>query len=448
MNNDGMHTVLSMPVMSGNSRTSSQSRGQTEEAVFTNPQSVPEVETQRCSGDVTAQTISTIIQRLKGLESQIDNIKNSVITSMELRIDGMKSSLINMIDGMASKTYSEAVQQGQTSINSSSIDEGYVNNTVNSTVMDTSQTLPKTVFTQNVTEDMEHRRGSPAQGIPVRVTNRDMIRERNKEAISQPTANISGISTSRSHNISSAKKTLIIGDSILSPINPRGMISGVQKHSKSGAKVQDIIDDITLYNMKSFRSVVLFVGGNDSSSGADTKLFEDNYDELVSLIKTSNPDCRLYICCISPRRDTNVKMYNACIRRIADHWANHGVTLINESKSFFCGKDGVPTARYYAHDGIHHSNSGTKHLLHTIDSHIHLIDDFDQCVYKPRRTSNGTGSAPGRFQRPSRQFQAGRGIPVGMNRGNGQNNNNNWYRNRRCFACGMTGHVIRDCLNK
>ena len=191
----------------------------------------------------------------------------------------MKSSLINMIDSMALKTYSEAVQQGQTSINSSSIDEGYVNNTVNSTVMDTSQTLPKTVFTQNVKEDMEHRRGSPAQGIPVRVTNRDMIRERNKEAISQPTANISGISTSRSHNISSAKKTPIIGDSILSPINHRGMISGVQKHSKSGAKVQDIIDDITLYNMKSFRSVVLFVGGNDSSSGADTKLFEDNYDE-------------------------------------------------------------------------------------------------------------------------------------------------------------------------
>ena len=112
-----------------------------------------------------------------------------------------------------------------------------------------------------------------------------------------------------------------------------------------------------------------------------------------------------------------MKMYNACIRRIADHWANHGVTLINESSSFICGKDRVPTARYYAHDGIHHSNSGTKRLLHAIDSHIHLIDDFDQCVYKPCRTSNGTGSAPGRFQRPLGQFQAGRGLPVGMNRG-------------------------------
>ena len=120
MNNVGMNTVLSMPVMSGNSGTSFQSRGKTEEAVFTNPQSVPEVETQRCSGDVTAHTISTIIQRLKRLESQIDNMKNSVITSIESRIDGMISSLINMIDSMASKTYSEAVQQGQTTIKSSS----------------------------------------------------------------------------------------------------------------------------------------------------------------------------------------------------------------------------------------------------------------------------------------------------------------------------------------
>ena len=59
-------------------------------------------------------------------------------------------------------------------------------------------------------------------------------------------------------------------------------VTGVQKHSKSGANVKDTIDDITLYNMKSFRSVVLYVGGNDSSSGIDIKLFEEKYDELVS----------------------------------------------------------------------------------------------------------------------------------------------------------------------
>ena len=117
-----------------------------------------------------------------------------------------------------------------------------------------------------------------------------MIRdESRKERSQQMTENASGVPTNGIH-ITSAKKTLIIGDSILNPINPTGMIAGAQKHSKSGAKVRDIIEDTTLYNIKSFSSVVLLIGGNDSSSGTDIKLFKEKYDQLVSLIKTSNPD--------------------------------------------------------------------------------------------------------------------------------------------------------------
>ena len=114
------------------------------------------------------------------------------------------------------------------------------------------------------------------------------------------------------------------------------------------------------------------------------ELFEEKYDQLVSLIKTSNPDCHLYLCFISPRGDTNVKMYNARIGRLADHWVKHGVVLIEESANFYC-KDGIPTARYFAPDGINLSNSGIMRLLHAIDSRIPVIDDFEQCIYKPRR---------------------------------------------------------------
>ena len=227
------------------------------------------------------------------------------------------------------------------------------------------------------------------------------------------------------------------------------MIAGVQKQSKSGAKVRDIIEDITLYNIKSFSSVVLFIGGNDSSSGTDMELFEEKYDQLVSLTKTSNPDCHLYLCFISPSGDTNVKMYNACIGRLANHWVKHGVVLIKESANFFYGKDGIPTPRYFAPDGIHLSNSGIKRLLHAIDSRIPLSDDFDQCIYKPRRIRKPVGSAPGRFQRPSGPATAGRGLLSGGYNGNGKKgNNNNRYAKRQCYACGMTNHVIRDCWNK
>ena len=258
---------------------------------------------------------------------------------------------------------------------------------------------------------MFHKKKSPARGIPVRVTNRSNNSEGAVNGNSQPTANDNNVTINR-QNTTSGKKTLLIGDSILNPVNTRGLITGIQKHSKSGAKVRNIVDDISLYNMKSFKSVVLYIGGNDSSSGTDTKLFEEKYDELVSLVKTSNPECQVYICYISIRGyvyidmlyidtirgDTNVKTYTDCIQRVAEHWANHGVTLISESVNYFYGRDGEPTTRYYGNDGIHLSKSGIKRLLHAINVHIQLVDDFDQCVYKPRGNRNTADSAPGRFQ--------------------------------------------------
>ena len=102
-----------------------------------------------------------------------------------------------------------------------------------------------------------------------------------------------------------------------------------------------------------------------------------------------------------------------CIKRVADHWANHGVTLISESVNYFYGRDGELTARYYGNDGIHLSNSGIKRLLHAINVHIQLVDDFDQCVYKPRGKRNAVDSAPGRFQRTSGYVQGGRRSSVG-----------------------------------
>ena len=128
----------------------------------------------------------------------------------------------------------------------------------------------------------------------------------------------------------SKKKTLIIGDSILNKINLRGIVKGVPKHSKSGAKVSDIVDDITSYNMNSFRAVVVSVGGNDASSKTDIELFEEKYDQLISLVKTGNPDCELYMCNISPRGDADVRNYNACISQLASYWEKHKVTLIKE----------------------------------------------------------------------------------------------------------------------
>ena len=73
------------------------------------------------------------------------------------------------------------------------------------------------------------------------------------------------------------------------------------------------------------------------------------------------------MCNISPRGDADVRNYNACIAQLATYWEKHKVAVIKETESFFYGKDGLPTFRYFGDDGIHLSNSGIKRLLHAID---------------------------------------------------------------------------------
>ena len=53
---------------------------------------------------------------------------------------------------------------------------------------------------------------------------------------------------------------------------------------KTRAKASDIVKDITSYSMKSFKAVVVLMGGNGASSKTDIELFEEKYDQLISLI--------------------------------------------------------------------------------------------------------------------------------------------------------------------
>ena len=113
-------------------------------------------------------------------------------------------------------------------------------------------------------------------------------------------------------------KTLLIGESLLNRINTRSNEKGVQKYSKNGARVSDNVDEIKSYKMKSFQTLIVSVEGNDASSKTDIELFEENYDKLISLVKTENPDCALYMCNISPRSDADVRSYNARILQLAN----------------------------------------------------------------------------------------------------------------------------------
>ena len=58
-----------------------------------------------------------------------------------------------------------------------------------------------------------------------------------------------------------------------------------------------------------------------------------------------------------------------------------------------------------------------------MNSHTHLVEDFDRCVFTPHRRNNAGNSVPGRFQRPSGHIQPGNGHSGGIRRMNGPNKN-------------------------
>ena len=67
----------------------------------------------------------------------------------------------------------------------------------------------------------------------------------------------------------SLNDTLFIGDSIIRSINPKGLKPNVIKNGISGARISHIISQIKVYDMKSFSSVIIYIGGNDAWSGSD-----------------------------------------------------------------------------------------------------------------------------------------------------------------------------------
>lgn len=204
-----------------------------------------------------------------------------------------------------------------------------------------------------------------------------------------------------------------MGDSIFKVINSRGLDERVDVMPRGGARIRDIKHLFTDFNFEQYSEVILYIGGNDVSSGTQSEILSTELNDVIKLLLDKR--CTVHVCTVCPRVDADVQSYNDTIRRICDQT---GVNLIECYNSFVYG-DGRRVNQYYCHDGIHLSIYGSKTLVNCLNKRIHIIRKSD--------TQSNTARS---WQQTPRE----RGFGPTYNK-----------RQVRCNICGRRNHMTRDC---
>ena len=256
--------------------------------------------------------VGALINKIDQLDSSIKTLKREIIQKMELELNELKGSLIRMIENVdKNTTYADSVRMMNNStqqhqvlsserpifLESCAVDEGYRNLSDGSCHGELSQTQLKRVYTPaNNVASIAGSSGQLAtdcstapQPVPLRITNRAYPGSNQRPP------------PPKAHN-----RTLLLGDSLLKGVNSKGLKNGVTVCAKGGATIKDIWSEISVYNLNTFHSIFVCVGGNDASKGTGTSQYEDKNDELLSSIRSANRDCTINICKVAPRGDVDV----------------------------------------------------------------------------------------------------------------------------------------------
>ena len=134
--------------------------------------------------------------------------------------------------------------------------------------------------------------------------------------------------------------------------------------------------------MRNFETCTIYIVGYDFANRTDVKTFEDAYDQLISLIKTTNPACKVYLCEIAPRGDVDVTGIHKGIDRLPKHWERQNVHCLSNTYDYFFAKNYLPASRYFSNDGIHLFHSGTKRLLDAMITTTKIVLTMN-CVCSP-----------------------------------------------------------------
>ena len=232
-----------------------------------------------------------------------------------------------------------------------------------------------------------------------------------------------------------SKQILLIGDSLISAVNPKGLKQNVFKNGISGATIDCILNKVKVFDLTQFSNVVIYVGGNDASNHSDIEYFEEVYERVIRHIKQTNSSCKIFMCNSCPRGDTSTAEVNEVIQRLSDY---HQTGLINLNKAFH-DSHGIIIDRYYATDSIHLSQSGVKRLLGVINKELEIVNSFNNCVFQNRQKNTLVNE-----HSPANSRRLSNNHPRHYSRNDRQREYRNGG-NLPCYKCGETNHDTGQC---
>ena len=249
----------------------------------------------------------------------------------------------------------------------------------------------------------------------------------------------------------SGNRILILGDSILSGVNQKGLYRHVTIQPFPGATVETIWNKIVMYNLVQFKSVVIYVGGNDAarSRDPDMEYFEEKYDQLIKYIKTQNPSCDIYLCNMCPRGDAEINRTNEVIKNLS---TVHETAYIDVLNGFYDKQNELRSYFYGERDWIHLSPSGIKRLLGTINSHIHIVDNFKTISAVPNSSKHDQKKT--KPQKKQQNFIHRQTESCGNEESYQWRQDQDFVTNtkqttsERCIKCGLRNHETEDCWHK
>ncbi len=214
------------------------------------------------------------------------------------------------------------------------------------------------------------------------------------------------------------RKTLIVGDSVLKGIHQRGLSDTTVILSRPGATATEIAQRLKEWDLKTYKAVIIYVGGNDAASGSIQQAHMELKDVIDSL---QRQNITVYLCTLCPRVDVDIVPTNNMLRQLSQ---DIGVNLI-ENYGAFIYANGYVARHYYMRDGIHLNNSGSRTLVASINRHVAVIKQ-GTTVRSARNDDKSNVAGNGRQQ------------------GYTPRNNGHVF----CTICHMSTHHTRECRRR